>query len=622
MQSFLSLLDRAPLTCTGLLLVALSCSHRYVLLEAELEGAIPILPEAAVEPLDAGGGGGGGVLASLGTLWDLDSYILHLHCLTGVVAVRPVDVEVTLKEGRAPSLSHIDHTGTRRLVGSARLLSRRARPVGGAEHSMRRQLAAKLESSIGPSGGAGGANTLAGADLASTLAMLAQSTTTTPQLATTMLAALKNHSSGGAGMGAMGGGMGAKWDPHTLACDWVDVLWRTHRRALMPSEAVISRASLVLGRLREAGVANAPSGANGGGGAEVPLPLFAMRMLHDAASTRAAAAAAASILSNVNGSFAASASTEVGLMEVAADIELDSSGESTSPMRAVETIQQLAPAIATRGLARRVGGGPAPYYPVLLATPGDLPGMPLLIAAAWSRGLAAYSLPMLLQQSAPVGSTPWQAALAASLQPAVRAVSGHERWLNQATEFIVQVAAEACFGGSTSSEFHDIALFRCDARHAGADRQLLVTANLLHDMPTASSLRRALHTGLIDSALRRQHAAALTAPTGSGPPMPAALLAEESSSLASYSYTTAAMLKCPESGFEMQSPIGGGATTGDGAGSREAEQHELPAEPSATERVSAMKKDGGVHRKAASSAAAKGGGKAGAKSRSGRKKTR
>ena len=94
---------------------------RYVLLEAELEGAIAILPEAVVEPPPlagaTGGGVAGGVVGNLGTVWDLDFYVLHLHCFSGVVVVRPIDVEVALQAGVPAAAAHVDSSGLRKLVG-------------------------------------------------------------------------------------------------------------------------------------------------------------------------------------------------------------------------------------------------------------------------------------------------------------------------------------------------------------------------------------------------------------------------------------------------------------------------------------------------------------------------
>ena len=286
-------------------------------------------------------------------------------------------------------------------------------------------------------------------------------------------------------------------------------------------------------------------------------------MLHDAASAPAAAAAAASILGSAPSN--ADASSPPSLLAVPSDIEVDQSGEASTPIRAVEAVTQLAPALAQQIVKRTSSSNvrssnAATAHPILLAVPSELPAMPLVIAASWSHNLPAFSLPMLLQLKSPI--LPWQTSLASSLheqQQAARsgegAGSGRERWINQATELILQVLSEASFGGSSSVEFHDISLIRCDARRMGTKREVPYNSTLMYAQPSVSALRRHLQLGLLESAMRRQQVGSLTSAAGAGPlgaDQLNDLLGGETSEQSSYSYTTSAMMRCPESGFDLQ----------------------------------------------------------------------
>ena len=100
-----------------------------MLVEAELEGAIPILPLAALTPADdsshPGTLSGGGLIGSMATVWDMDAYVALLHCFAGVTAVLPHDVSVPIKYGGKPSSSRVDSSALRKRVGKDRLLSKK-----------------------------------------------------------------------------------------------------------------------------------------------------------------------------------------------------------------------------------------------------------------------------------------------------------------------------------------------------------------------------------------------------------------------------------------------------------------------------------------------------------------
>lgn len=565
---------------------------RYVLLEAELEGAIPILPEAVLEPpalpaadgsdaaaAGASGSGGatGGLVGSLGTLWDLDAYVLTLHCYTGMVAVRPSDVGVSVRTGVRPASSRVDPGGLKTLVGQRRIITRRTRPVGGAEPSMRQELASKLAAVAAEhSRGAPSLGAASSDGLADRLAQLAHANRAQPQIASAMLGSRNGT------LAPLGGLLGGVSAAQASPSDWLDLLWRTHRRALLPTDAVLARASLGLTRLREA---SAAAHAAHAADSEPPASLLAARMLHDRESLAAASAAVASLVAEANatrdsGPAAASGATASALdasvrmlVSVPSDVEIDGTGDSASPMRLVETIEQLA------SQAQSPGGPPRR---VLFASPSDLPAMPLVIASAWARGLPAFSLSMLLQTHVP--PFPWQQALAHSLKPsdagdaAGRAAngcgactstgagscgcSGRERWINQAAELAMQVVAERLFGSSGSADFHDVALMRCDARRSLADRPSdLGTSSgrarraawsTLQSATSVAQLRRTFHLSLLIGAHEReqqqqqQQAPTLTPTPAQAPP--------------SFSYTSRAMLRCPASAFELV-PQGSTATS-------------------------------------------------------------
>ena len=348
--------------------------------------------------------------------------------------------------------------------------------------------------------------------------------------------------------------------------EWLDLIWRTHRRALLPTEAVLSRASLGLTRLREAGLAHAATLESSSANAD-PLTILATRVMHDPNSMAAASTAVASLLSDASSSSAASAAVPA-LLHVPADIEIDSTGDSSSPIRLVETIQQLASHGASAGVA------PSSTRRVLFASPADLPAMPLVVAAAWSHGLAAFSLPMLLQTREP--SSQWQRALAASLHtdgshPNSGMGSGRERWITQAAELTMQLAAERLYGSSGSADFHDVALMRCEARRsspapvaAPVAQSLAATAaasaRALAFAPTVAQLRRFFHMSLLVGAQERQQP---RPPATAGNIGGLNAQADDRSQIAeSYSYTSSALLKCPATAFELVSIGQSGLSTG------------------------------------------------------------
>ena len=171
----------------------------YVVVEAELDGAIAVLPEAALSPADAAGRNS--KVESLSTLWDLDTYILLLHCFTGIVAVRPQDVGVSIGYGVPPANVRLDSGELKQLVGASRIITRRTNPTGGTERSMRSMLLSKLTAAAArhtgsdaaanassgvADGAAGGGNNVA---LGAALAQLAFSTRLDAQLLQTMRAA-------------------------------------------------------------------------------------------------------------------------------------------------------------------------------------------------------------------------------------------------------------------------------------------------------------------------------------------------------------------------------------------------------------------------------------------------
>lgn len=221
--------------------------------------------------------------------------------------------------------------------------------------------------------------------------------------------------------------------------------------------------------------------------------------------------------------------------------------------------------------------------PLLFASPAHLPEMPLLIAAAWSRGLAAFSLPMLLQSPTVPTAATWQSALGASLRAAQQSdesaagamagPGGRARWVDQAAELVVQLVAERVFGGSLSAEFHDVAMMRCDvwlghpsgsgssAGGGGTMKALSSSALQLPSSATseglASSVRRWFFLGAVGAALlQRSNSGAMNSPPqqaegrsafGTNVGVPAST---------SHSYTTSAGLRCPSTGFDLGHSFG------------------------------------------------------------------
>ena len=80
------------------------------------------------------------LVGQLGEVWDLDFYVLLLHCLTGVVAVRPADVGLEVTKGRAVSETRFDPSGLHKLFGASRVITRRALPEAAALHIKALQL--------------------------------------------------------------------------------------------------------------------------------------------------------------------------------------------------------------------------------------------------------------------------------------------------------------------------------------------------------------------------------------------------------------------------------------------------------------------------------------------------
>lgn len=323
-----------------------------MLLEAEQEGAVAVLPEAVLEPQASPGAPH--LVGSLADLWDLDYYVLMLHCLTGIVSVRPGDVGLAVSTGVAVGEARFESEGLKKLVGAQRMITRRTRPDGDGERMLRNALASKLvevatkPASTGAAAAGGGSVGGASNDLTAMLTELAGSTRSEPQLAAAMLRNLSSLmlASSGAGGGAVSssgvGGMGTPpLDGTRAAQEMFDALWRAHRRALLPSDAVLARASAALLKLREAATA---ADATERGGSRPPY-LLGVRMLHDKASIPAASAAASKLLSAE--ASAKSRSSSVKLPSPTDDIEVDSSGDSASPMRVVETVQRCAMAHRT-----------------------------------------------------------------------------------------------------------------------------------------------------------------------------------------------------------------------------------------------------------------------------------
>jgi len=159
----------------------------------------------------------------------------------------------------------------------------------------------------------------------------------------------------------------------------------------------------------------------------------------------------------------------------------------------------------------------------------------------------------------------WEQALAASLRathavlPAkdrcnsgesmfAAIVGGKERWLRQAVETVVQIAAERLYGGSQSADFHDLALIRCDTASVASCSHNLT--NSLQRSATAvispAQLAHMFHGTLLD--LQQRWSAGSTENRRSTPEQ----RSQRGDSRASLSYTTNAILHCPLSSLEMQ----------------------------------------------------------------------
>lgn len=405
------------------------------MLEAELEGAIAVLPEAVLPPSGTGAAAAEGLVSSLHQLWDLDTYILLLRCYTGIVSVRPADVGVSIGYGTPVSGARLDSSELKRQVGSHRIITRRTPPGGGAESTMRHQLVAQLAAaaaagnSSAVAAASSAAASVAAPDLAAALTQLAMSTRVESQLTVAMLQhapAAAAPSSTVASKGA--GGRAAARSPAdaaALATSWFDHLWRTHRRALVPSPGVASLASLALKRLRDAAAAFEAESK----GEARRVELFSARLLHDSTTAAAAATAAAQLLGK-GGQLHPPSTAAVD------ELELDSSGEVASPVRVIETIHQL-----SADLSKPSGYAASKAKALLLLTPSELPALPLVIAAAWSKQLAAFSLPMLLQNASAPNA--WQPSLVSSLRPLYSAtgIESAQRWMYQATELVLHVYA-------------------------------------------------------------------------------------------------------------------------------------------------------------------------------------
>ena len=604
-----------------------------MLLEAELEGAIAILPEAVFElasPPTSGSTGAppaagsaasstgpgpgsstaGATIGELGAVLDLDYYVLAVHCLAGVVTVRPQDVHVPVPYGAKATGSKIDSGGVKKLVGASRVLMRRSKSLSGTERAMREQLVRKVSAeaaggtsspSIGADDGAAAADAhgAAASDLVTRLTQLAQTNGAQPsQLGAAVAAATAAHggqvgnaagagahSAHGLGMAGQheqaGDAVGAgAWLGGRGASEWVDLLWRAHRIALVPSDAVLSRASFAIRRMREAVAAQQlePSGSHD----DAP-PLVALRLLHDPASSAVAASATASLLGTTAGDTAGGTAP---LPLTDDELEVDTSGEPTSPMRIVEVVREVATSPATTHTQQQADSllrtKPMPALPVVFVAPAEMPAMPLVITAAWSRGLPAFSLPMLMQTSAPL--LPWQHALSAAYREHASGGSsagaaayrsststpGHERRLNRAVELTVQLAAERFFGGSLSASFHDVALLRCDVGRAATS--VASPYSVLHAGSSAATLRRFFLSGALANAELWQHEG-----TGAPPAVAAAALPLPDSQ--SFSFTTGGRMRCPATAADLV-PVASGSSQQQGQGQQQESLEVSAHEPS------------------------------------------
>ena len=89
--------------------------------------------------------------------------------------------------------------------------------------------------------------------------------------------------------------------------------------------------------------------------------------------------------------------------------------------------------------------------------------------------------------------------------------------MGQATELVIQIAADRAIGSSSSSTFHELALLRCDAlRPTGGGAAVAAaravgletpppSAEALTAPPSVASVRRLYYEGLVHSAHRRAH---------------------------------------------------------------------------------------------------------------------
>jgi len=338
------------------------------------------------------------------------------------------------------------------------------------------------------------------------------------------------------------------------AAAWVDRLWRSHRQALVPSDEVVTRMGLALSRLRHAILATDASPdahmRHVTGQQALRHDLLALRAVHDTTTAHAAATASAQLLGGAGG--------EV----ILDDLEVDTSGAS-APARVVESVRMLSESL-DRLSAIGSGRQQQPVSPILFIYPAELPGMPLLIAAAWSDGVQAYSLPMLMQTETSPQS--WQHSLAAGLRMGLGAVvrggshptvNGKERWLSQAAEVGISIVSDKLLGYSASSTFHDVAIVRCDAADAK-------TFNLFGGGGPHVGVLRHVYYGALLAGLPRGSAVGH-------------LGSDQFAQRPSFSYMSSGQLRCPATAADLAESPGlsvrsadpgsiGGGVSGGGAG--------------------------------------------------------
>jgi len=276
---------------------------------------------------------------------------------------------------------------------------------------------------------------------------------------------------------------------------------------------------------------------------------------------------------------------------------VDTSGAS-APARVVESVRMLSESL-DRLSAIGSGRQQQPVSPILFIYPAELPGMPLLIAAAWSDGVQAYSLPMLMQTEASPQS--WQHSLAAGLRMGLGAVvrggshptvGGKERWLSQAAEIGMQIVSDKLLGYSASSAFHDVAIVRCNSADTkavtlfGGDWPAPPLEGSAHADAESHRIRAgglAPHVG----ALRHVYYGALLAglPRGMaghfGPNIGPNIGLRSSDQFAhrsSFSYTSSGQLRCPAPAGDVYVP-GSGNSYSDGQDSFASRTGEVGVNP-------------------------------------------